>query len=49
MADVVDEKLDMQYYSGVEEGRARRNLKRKEKFSTQVKRAVNLMQVKKPK
>ena len=49
LAEVVDEKLDVHYDSGVEEGRARRNLKRKEKFSTQVKRAVNLMQVKKPK
>ena len=46
MGDVVDEKLSMQYDSGVAESRIRRSLKRKEKFATQVKRAVNDMQVK---
>ena len=45
MAEIVDGKLDVHYDTGVEEGKARRNLKRKEKFSKQVKTAVNLIQV----
>ena len=45
LGGIVDEKLDVHYDSGVEEGVVRRNQKRKEKFCAEVKRAVNLMQV----
>ena len=46
LGDVIDAKLSMQYDSGVAESKSKRSLKRKEKFATQVKRAVNDMQVK---